>query len=423
MKIRERLHDHLDLVGVFSPTSPDLVPRLVDAVYEHVQSPAGAELRRRALSGRRWRRFHGDLTAAAERTVLRVDGEPTLGDLALMTVEGGYDTLPLSIVVADTSVAMMFPHDLFDGSAAWRHIEQITTRAVGPWTEAGVSMVAAHPVVAALRSSGLGMGSRLRRTLAQSRRDAAATGVPDLFPNGVSIDRERRRDGLRVVRLDAAALRRIDTSRSRRTVASDALKERPGRATRGMRLAELVLDGIGAAVPAESDFRVRMMVDLRRFAPKDQIVLGPFSIAYPIGTLRGSDNSAAALTTRLGALLSARLPLATLVGDIASYAKRRVLHPFAPRPTGALRAVEIGISVLPSLLPEAFWASPENRISAVMMYHDIFPASPYAQIADIGDEVVISLWDETGAVELDTFVDAIRDELERRVPINGERAK
>jgi hypothetical protein len=187
-----------------------------------------------------------------------------------------------------------------------------------------------------------------------------------------------------------------------------------------MKLTELVLDAIDTVVGPASDYRIRMSIDLRRYTPRGARVEGPFSTGYPIGTLRTTDNSAPALTARLAGIVSSKGPLAALVGDVLGLAKTELKHPFRPRRTAPVRTTfDIGVSILPSRIPDAFWAANDadvtGRVSAALLVHPAQPTSPYVQIADVGDDVVVAVWDETGTIDLGEFEAAVFDTLASRV--------
>jgi hypothetical protein len=418
LAIRERLHDQLDMVATFGPADPLVALALPAAVEQHLRSAEGTDLLRRQGSGQVWKKLSPrGLELAIPFVVRREDSDFTVAEHSIRSVELGYPGLPLSVLISRRYVSMMFPHDLFDGTTAWRHIELILARAVGTWRESPLKPQVRRPVLAALRHSGLTSWETLNAARQTRRLAESSTAMHAQFPAGLGIDRARRIAGFRSVVISQEQLAHLDGSTSVRQANSDNPR---GRSTRGMKLTELVLDAIDTVVGPASDYRIRMSIDLRRYTPRGARVEGPFSTGYPIGTLRTTDNSAPALTARLAGIVSSKGPLAALVGDVLGLAKTELKHPFRPRRTAPVRTTfDIGVSILPSRIPDAFWAANDadvtGRVSAALLVHPAQPTSPYVQIADVGDDVVVAVWDETGTIDLGEFEAAVFDTLASRV--------
>lgn len=411
MSLRERLHDRLDMIAVFGPADAAVLAALPDALAAHIRTPSGTPLHRRPTAGQAWRhRAPRDLEALARGAIVVHDETLEPVDLVLATHAAGYRELPVSIHVSGENMTMMFPHDLFDGVAAWEHVADILQRACSiPVDERRPTVD--RPVLAALRTSklldrdALGEVRRLRREAEQSTATAPQSATP------IGQDLDRRRAGLRFITLDAPTLRHLDASDTEHEIASGL-----GRSTRSMRLTGLVIEAAGDALPAGVDMRVRMNVDLRRYAPRGHRVDGPFSTAYPFGTVRTVDVAAPALLKRLSKLLSSKAPLAALVGDLSGLVKSRIRHPFgSPAQPGGRSDFDLSVSVLPARIPEEFWARDTDRINAAVQMHPTQPSSPYVQISEVGDGVVLGVWNEAGLLDLDRFESSITAHLDARV--------
>jgi hypothetical protein len=400
------------MVAVFGPVDAAVVAALPAAVDAHLHSPAGAALLRRQGSGQAWGSLSIRELELASPAIVRTTGSDLqVAALAVRSTEIGYPIIPLSVLISRSPasgalISMTFPHDLFDGTMAWKHIREILHRATGTWEPSELLPVNPSPVRSALKKSGLTSLAALRA--ARSARRAAELGhqTADQFPTGLSLDRDRRLSGFRSVTLSSDDLRHLDAS----TAVRDDAVELPDRSRRTMKLTELVLDAAALSMDEAHDFGIRFSIDLRRYAPKGLTVEGPFSTAFPFGTLRSTDNSATALTARLKTMIAEKGPLAALLGDLLGLVKQRVRHPFVrPVPSPVRHTVGLGVSILPSQIPVSFWAKGPvcDRVNAALLLHPVQASNPYIQIGTVDDEVILSVWDETGSIDLDAFANAI----------------
>jgi hypothetical protein len=417
LSLRERLHDNLEMVTIFGPVAPEVIRALPSAVAAHLGSAASAPLARtpvfeRARQGSvsrvaRWGRMSSSARKAAQNkfSVSVIDGlDPSA--LALRALESGYQLLPLTITVSGEFVAMMLPHALFDGVSAWEQLVPILARAASV-ADAPRRRRVRMPVIAALRGAGLTSPRALRSARAVRRRAEAETVTEPQFSGYVSPDRGRRLAGLRVVRVPQEQLA---------AVLNDAVTEKHSRPpSRGMTLVALAIAGAAGGIDSTRDYRVRLNVDLRRYLARGVRVDGAFSRAVPVGTLRRSDNSASALAQRFAGLLDSGAPLAALVGDLAGVARTSLSRSSAGVASDhGRRSFDLGLSVLPSRIPESVWASSRQRLSAAILLHLDEVTNPYIQVVEFDDEVVFAIWDETGSIDQPSFESALAAAIAKR---------
>lgn len=396
------LYDGLDMVGVFHPVSPDAIAALPDALAAHVAEPAGKPLWRRPARRRRWGHRRVGAVSLARGCVVIHPGPMGPAELALTAQRRGYVGLPIAIHVAGDTVAVMLPHDLFDGASGWDQVERIVQHATAtPRGEQPPRL--AFPVAASLRHSGLLRGAAQSEVRATRRAAERGTTVAPQADPPLLIDDQRRVDGLHTVWIDAGQRQRLLGALQ----PSDEATGRP-RQTLHMRLTGLVLEAVAEAVEPGLDLRVRMNIDARRYAPPGRQVLGPFATPYPVGTLRTIDTNPSALGAELKGVLDSRAPLWAVVANLVGYVRGRVRHPLTGPPVAPGRSsFDLGISILPARLPASFWAAGDPT-NAVLLLHPRQPSDPYVQIAQVQGGVVITLWDETGLVDADVFVGSLR---------------
>ena len=424
MPVRERLHDRLDMVAVFEPVSPALLAALPRALTDLVSTPQGAALRRRHRATRAWGRFGwGDLDALREAALASVVQHPaglTPARLGLRSHQHGYPGIPITAHVSGSLLAVMFPHDLFDGSSAWAHLERLFQHAAG--TRPGELLPPLHrPVLSSVRDAGLLHRSALAAVREVRREAESSTRTPPLTDHDVLPDDGRRLDGLRQVWLDDSRLGRLATapasSADSAPTALDA-SHRARRTTTTMRLSSLVIDAARKIFPCDKDVRVRMAIDLRRYAPRERRIEGPFSTSYPLGTLRTIDSDPGSLGRATAAAIASKAPLAGFAADMAGWARTRVRHPRGvPAPQPGRRDFDLVVSTLPTRLPEEFWATDGERLTAAILYHPAQPTDPYVQVAHVRGGVVVSLWDEAGVTDRDAFAGAFTGLLDERYPL------
>jgi hypothetical protein len=402
LPIRERLHDQLDMVaimGPFSRTNIDAVPAAINA---HLATRVGASLlrepRKRNAAGTvmSWKR---STLKRAEAVTDRITRYPDLSEaeLTMRVFDAGYTDIPMAVAESRGLLVFMFPHDLFDGVGAWEHITPILNAVVGLPVAETPPPTLQRPVLAALRHSKLTNRAALGAARAARRESERSTETSPQFPQGVGTSREKRVAGFNLIYLTKEELERVASTTSPRHPAT-------GRATRSMKFAELVMDAWSDSISPELDFRIRLSVELRRYAPRGFRVEGPFSTGVAVGTLRGTDNSAGALRERLAALTTAKVPLAALVGDMVGLTKYELTHPLRRPNTATTRtSLDLGISILPSEIPEAMWDNTTERLSAVALIHPVQPSIPFVQVIELSDRGVLTVWDETGTVDLDAF--------------------
>lgn len=408
MTLREQLYDGLDMVAVVGPVAPEVLAALPEALAAHAATSAGRPLRRRRTPSGRWagRPVDGIGDVARSSVVVHDRTDLTPNALAVACQRDGYRGLPLAIHVSGTTMAVMSPHDLFDGTAGWDQFERIMLQLAG-MPAASPPRVLRFPVLASMRASGLLDRSALARARVVRRQAERSTVTAPQAPEPRSVDLRGRDSALTCLWIDPAGTRGLRDSLAPATAA------RP-RESLHMLVTGLVLDALRSSTSPAHDFRVRMNVDLRRYAPDGATVLGPFSTSYPFGTLRGIDTAPLPLAATMLAALESRGPLWALVGNLVGYVKARAVHPGGlPRST-TRSTFDVGLSILPARLPAEFWAPHGDPVNAAMLFHPRLPSDPYVQIAHVHGGMSISLWDEVGLVDGEAFATAVRAALAAR---------
>ena len=425
--LREHLHDRLDFLAVLSPVASDIVAALPRALADLVTSDAGVDLRRRPTRSGGWgtyaERDRAELRAAAAACcVVHPDGlSPT--EVGLAAHRAGYPGLPLTVHVSGSLVAVMLPHDLFDGSSGWEQVERLFQHAAGVEPRP-LRPRQRWPVLASMRKAGLTSRAALVEVRQIRRHSETSTETAPVTDTDVVPDEARRRDGLHTVYLTDAQLARLSTpARSEDLIASTlvaAVLDKPSRSRRTtltMRLNSLVVEAAREIVPADRDLRVRMAIDLRRYAPKGHRVDGPFSMTYPLGTLRTIDADPGALGSNAFSAISSSAPLAGLVADLVGYCKTRVRHPRGlPAPPPGRRSFDLVVSTLPARLPAGFWSGHGARVMAALLFHPVQATDPYVQVALVEGGVVVALWDEAGVTDGAAFPKAFAAVMDARYP-------
>lgn len=410
MPVRERLHDRLDMVIVLDPVSPDLVAALPSALTTLLTSPEGAALRRRPTAGGRWKHHRrgntASLRAAAEAAFTQHPDGVAPPDLALAAHSDGYQNLPVAIHRSGRALAVMIPHDLFDGSGGWEHFERLFQIA-SDLEPVDLRPALRFPLFTSMRRAELlsrGAIDEVRgvRHGAETSTETAPLLDHDVFPDDV-----RRSNALRTVWLPKARLAAIS-----------AAKGTGGKHDNlSTRLNALVIDTVREVVPADKDMRVRMAIDLRRYLPKKHRVEGPFSTSFPVGTLRTMDTSPRALGEAARAAIATKAPLAGFVADTVGWVKGRVRYPRGfPAQEPGRRSFDLVVSMLPARLPLGFWDTDGEKLIAALLYHPVQPTDPYVQMALVEGGLVVALYDEAGVIDRDRFAAAFTALLDERYP-------
>lgn len=173
-----------------------------------------------------------------------------------------------------------------------------------------------------------------------------------------------------------------------------------------------MLRALGRANISGSDFRVVVPIDARRWLPKGTDLVGNFSPSLPMGRLLGDDWSATLLLERVSAAIKTGMPVSWLLASALIAAKSAVQHPLRSRraPATTPRApLEIHLS-LPSTavsLPAGMIVDEETFVSGAPAHADV-PLGVWAEVSPLGDGLHITLWDETGAFDLDRVESELR---------------
>lgn len=409
------------MVVLVAPVSADVRAALPSALATLAAEPSSRVLRRRTTDRGSWGHLDaGDraaVDAAARRSVVVHPPGIDPAELGLLAHRSGYPGLSMVIHLSGPVMAVMLPHDLYDGSSGWFLAERLFQHAAGEATRP-VPPVQRFPVLTALRHSGLLSRGALDDVRRARRAALDSTETPPLVDHDVLPDDDRRRDGLRSVWLEDARLAGLAGPHAPGAETARDGSVRVGRTAVTMRLSSLVVDAARQILPAEQDVRVRMAIDLRRYAPRDRSIEGPFSTSYPLGTLRTIDTEPAALGVNAAAAMASKGPLGGFVADMAGYLRARARYPRGlPAMTPGRRSFDLVVSTLPSRFPPGFWEGAGERLVAPLLYHPVQPTDPYVQVAHVRGGVVVSLWDETGLTDRDAFAPALHRLLAERWPV------
>lgn len=398
------------MVGPIVALTPE---RTVTALEDVLRSPRGAVLHRLRTRGGRWRRVdQRAAVAAAGRSVEPV--EPALDRSALATrvLERQFrpGELPVRLFVADGMLAMEFTHSLFDGTGATAIVNLVLEKLAAPGADAVPALPwAEKPLRTAMKKFGLkGIGGiRSARDAFRALNAQTETGyqLPLTLTKAESVERTR----LVSMMLPADVVQAIALTPER---AEDG--RRPARPPLSVKAASLVLRGLRDSLREETDFRVVVPVDARRWVAKGFAVEGNFAPSLPMGRLLADDWSATALSERISATTKAGTPVAWLVATALSTLKNTVRHPGAARRSrGETPRVplEIHISLTTTEVTLAETLVPrvdDDTFVGGMAAHLRLPLGVWAEIAPVRDCLHVVIRDETGLFDLDGFEHRVR---------------
>ena len=415
MNLREKLNPSLEIIRTFDPVSDDVLDDLPRALEAHLRSTAGAASRRICRGGDgRWGRLPAsDVPAAIAGAVTRVPAGLGREELMRVAYHRGFRVLPITFTVSGSMVAVMQPHALYDGGTSWSLVLDVFRRAAGEDPSSEVPEPLRWPVVKALHATGLHRPDAFRavreqrRTILRETEPARQTRLPRSRAAALATARNT------VLSFDRDAVARLSASTDPAPLpSSNVIKGRP---TMPVRIAGLLLESLSDVAVDDSDFRVRFAVDLRRYVHKLGEVDGCFAPAEPLGTLRTSDWSPMALTTRLAATVKSGVALVSFAADVVAVMKR-VVRPVRRSDLARQGAAEICFSLVTYelALPSGFWAAEKNRVVAGGMVERYAPTSPFIQIAAFGPGYQVTIWDETGLFDHERLQDAFERRLALR---------
>ncbi|WP_285136519.1 hypothetical protein [Microbacterium sp. lyk4-40-TSB-66] len=398
------------MVGPLEGLTPE---RTLSALEDVLRSPRGATLHRLRTRGRRWRRVDRRAAlAAAGGAVERVDAVIDRSALATLVLERQFQRgeLPLRLFVADGMLAMEFPHSLFDGSGATAIVNLILEKLGAPGADTTAALPwAKKPLRTVMKKFGLQgvAGIRSARDTFRALNAQTETGyqLPLTLTKAESLERTR----MVSMMLPADMVHTIASTPEK---AEDG--RRPARPPLSVKSASLVLRCLRDSLREETDFRVVVPVDARRWVAKEFAVEGNFAPSLPMGRLLADDWSATALAERISAASKAGTPVAWLLATTLSTLKNAVRHPGAARRSrGATPRVplEIHVSMTTTEVAVAETLMPrvdDDTLVGGMAAHLHLPLGVWAEIAPVRDRLHVIVRDETGLFDLEGFEHRLR---------------
>jgi hypothetical protein len=291
------------------------------------------------------------------------------------------DGRPFAVAIAGDRAAVLLPHERADGVEGTRMLAATLSLAAGePFAAAERSIPA--PLLRALRAGGW---SAVRSYIGgRSERRGIAVPIGPVRPAPGAFTR---------LVLDRSAVADI-----RRTASVG------GRATLMSRVASIVLSALATGADPALDVRVVVPVDLRHLVGGRRVA-GNFVSAETYGTLRTTDWSPASLN-RLLATRRSTAAVALLAATVRVLLRFRGSAPAAPT---------VSVSLMGSVdLPDAAWARQPASMGCATVGRS---PGVFVFVAQIGDVVTVSVWDDTGLFALDRFVDEFHAEVQRRTPV------
>ncbi|MCJ1709151.1 hypothetical protein [Microbacterium sp. VKM Ac-2923] len=398
------------MVGPLVGLTPE---RALSALEDVVRSPRGATLLRVRTRGRRWRRVdQRTALAAAGRSVERVEAALDRSAVTTHVLERQFQPgeLPVRLFVADGMLAMGFPHSLFDGTGATAVVNLVLEKLGAPGADTRAALPwAKTPLRAALKKFGLQgvAGIRSARETFRTLNAQTETGyqLPRTLTKAESIERTRMVSMV----LSADAVRAIANTPEK---ADDG--RRPARPPLSVKSASLVLRCLRDSLREETDFRVVVPVDARRWVAKGFAVEGNFAPSLPMGRLRVDDWSATALAERISAVSKAGTPVAWLLATALSTLKNTVRHPVAARRSRGVTPrvpLEIHVSLTTTEVAVSETLMPrveDDTFVGGMAAHLRLPLGVWAEIAPVRGCLHVVVRDETGLFDLEGFEQRLR---------------
>jgi hypothetical protein len=411
--LRDLGYDDLVICYIVGPLAGLTPERARGALSDVLRSPRGAALRRLRTRGRRWRRVdEGTALAAANAAVETVGTVLDRSGLAHLVLERGFQPgeLPVRIFVNDGMIALRFPHSLFDGTGATAMVSVVVEKLGAPGVDVLPALPWARtPLRAAMKKFGLdgvaGIRSARERFRALTAQTETGYQLARTLTKTESIERTRM-----VSLLLPPDMVRVIAGTPEKAVDGG----RPARPPLSVKTASLVVRCLRDSLREETDFRVVVPVDARRWVAKGFDAEGNFSPSLPMGRLLADDWSATTLAERISAASKSGLPIAWLLATTLSTLKNTVRHPAGARRTQretprvpfeihvSLPSTEVAVAE--SLMPRV----EDDTFVGGMPAHLGLPLGVWVEVAPLRDRQHIIVRDETGLFDLDGFEQRLR---------------
>lgn len=393
VRFRDAPYAHAAVVYAISGLSQQALDGLEDALAAYVALPASLEFR--SVLGQD--PDAATIAARAKAAIVRTEPGLTLHQLMLAARTVGFDGLPTRIIVSGDSVAITVSHGFMDGGPILEYVVWLLSASVGTTAKRDVRDPVRHPFRVGLRKVGR---DGVRAFLAQRRIERPPMVV-------APVPRDEHGEVVRTT----VAMHLSPELLSRVTALPAA-----GAATASARIASTGVAALARVYSGPGDPVVIVPVDLRRYVG-NQRVLGNFMGVGAHSTLRGSSWAPDALTERL---VSATADGSAMVAGyiaVLRWARAQVL--------GRIRGPKQGepeqapVSIFVPLLgvrkgpPAAVWAPDREHVISIGSIGEQSGGAAL-NVLSLGDEVHVSVGDESGTFDLSRFEEAFLAEVVSR---------
>jgi hypothetical protein len=393
VRFRDAPYAHAAVVYAISGLSERAIEGLEGGLAAYVALPASLEFR--SVLGTE--PDAATIAARAKAAVVRTEPGLTLHELMLAARGLGFDGLPTRILISGDSVAITVNHGFMDGGPILEYVVWLLSASVGATAKRDTRDPVAHPFRTGLRKVGR---DGLRAFLAQRKLDKPPMVV-------APVPRDEHGEVVR----STVALHLSDELVTRVTSLRTA-----GAATASARIASTGVAALARLYSGPGDPVVIVPVDLRRYVG-NQRVLGNFMGVGAPSTLRGSSWAPDALTQRL---VSATADGSAMVaGFIAVLRWARATALGRLRGRRATQQDLAGVAVFVPLLgvrkgpPAAVWSTEKPHVISIGSIGDQ-PGGVALNVLSLGDEVHLSVGDESGTFDLTRFEEAFLAEVAAR---------
>jgi hypothetical protein len=406
MSLRNQGYERLTIAYVAGGGNDTAGEAVTRSLESFIRSPAGRALYfKRSSIGLGWRRIAQDEAVRLAADVVTVLPEKLTRDeltLRALSLEFG-SGLPLRITVSNGMVAFTFPHALFDGTAGTVIIQRLVTG-----MDASAPVAEGRPVEqAALRTAmkkfDLTGIAGLRRARELFREHNQATLTPYQLPETLTKAQSVAITRWRHIVVDPETLARVAA-----TVEQLPDGRKPARAPVSLKISSLVIATVKAVNTTGVDFPVAFPIDARRFGTKGMDIEGNFSPSVPVGRLLSGDWSATGILAVISSAIKTGLPVAWLLASALVVMKTRVQHPFSYGRTPASTPrvpflVYLSMPTVKLAMPDSVFDRVDERFGGGGPMHADIPLGIFVEVSPLGDDMHISVRDETGLLDLDTF--------------------
>lgn len=404
--------DRLTAVMVVGPLTTAAIAALPSALLDHLTAPVGEQSRWKGTPGR-WARVSpsntDELARLASTAITTVGGSVD----ALAMLKAGFahtfSGLPIHCFVSDDSIAFTFSHSRFDGTSATAAIDDLLARMAGEPIQSN-RMIEKRPLVVILRRFGMLSPAGVRRARGmfreRNRQFPVAYQLTDTLEKATSVEITE----LARVDIDAETARRIAA------VVDPAAQGQRLRPPTRVKIAALALGALRAINRESAEFRVVMAIDARRYLRPGTTVDGNLSPSVPLGLLSSSDWSASALMGRIADCIKTGVPVAWLLAMAIRGTKSALIArvPGRGTPRGTPRTpFEIHVSLPATSLrvPQSLVPAGQRSHAIGLPSHTAAPFGVWLDVVESGDQFALTLWDDTGLLEVGDFESQVRAQI------------